>query len=74
MTETTNSSSQGTFLAWLVAIVLAVAVVVALGEGAAERETRKSCMDSVQTPDPKAGDYDRQALDFTAEIRKCLRG
>lgn len=74
MTETTRFVSKST--AWL--LLLLVAAIVVLGVGWAsnryQHEVTRSCMDRVVTPDPEAVDYDKQALEFGVEIRKCMRG
>jgi hypothetical protein len=57
-------------------IVFGVAFGILIVHGV-DRDTesyQRSCMDAVRTPDPDSEFYDQQAFEFTAEIRKCLRG
>ena len=72
MTE--NPGNDGTWVLWVIAIAIVAAVMGAIISSDYEADTTRSCMDNVATPSPEASDYDRQALDFQAEIRKCLRG
>ncbi len=72
MTE--NPEHDSTWGLWLIAIVVVVALMVDAANSQYEEHTTRSCMDNVVTPDPEASDYDQQSLDFTSEIRKCLRG
>lgn len=55
-------------------IVIAVGSLLAIGNIQQEERYTYSCMDDVHTPDPEATDYDRQALEFSTQIRKCMRG
>ena len=71
---TDESNTDGTWLLWLVAIVIVGALMASIISSEYEAHTTQSCMDSVVTPDPQSKDYDNQALEFTSEIRKCLRG
>lgn len=71
MTE--NPKNESMSWLWFVAIV-ALAVIFLLSVGIRGEEAQRSCMDSVVTPDPQAIDYDNQSLEFSSEIRKCLRG
>lgn len=73
MTETTTVS-KGT--AWL--LLLLVATVVVLGAWVAsnryEHEVTRGCMENLVEPDPKAPDYNQQALYFASDVRECMRG
>lgn len=55
-------------------VVIVVSGLLAIGDIQQEERYRQSCMDNVHTPDPQASDYDQQAIDFSVEIRKCMRG
>jgi hypothetical protein len=62
---------------WLCIIAIAVVVIYGLktiGNIQREETQMNSCMDSVVIPDPESIDYDNQALEFTSQIRKCMRG
>lgn len=72
MTE--RSDTEGTWLLWVIAIAVVASMLGAALHSQYDDQVQRSCMDSVVTPDPEAIDYDQQALDFQAEIRKCLRG
>jgi len=73
-------TDERTFVSNSTAVVILIAVVTLIGlltygaQHLAEQEQQRSCMDAVVTPDPESIDYDNQALEFTSEIRKCLRG
>jgi hypothetical protein len=66
---------------WVAVSVCAVAMVAvvlyafnAIGNIQEDNRYTQSCMSNVHEPDPEATDYDRQALEFSTEIRKCMRG
>ena len=46
----------------------------AIGNIQQDNRYTQSCMANVHTPDPEASDYDDQAMEFSTEIRKCMRG
>lgn len=71
MTESSNT--DGTWLLWIIAILIVSAVMAAILNSEYEAQVTHSCMDAVQTPNPEATDYDRQSLEFSSDIRKCLR-
>jgi hypothetical protein len=66
-----------TTLLWLCVVGLVMTIglnLMTIGNIQREETVRHSCMDAVVTPDPESTDYDNQALEFTAQIRKCMRG
>jgi hypothetical protein len=73
-------TDERTFVSNSTAVVILIAVVTLIGlltygaQHRVEQEERRSCMNSVVTPDPESTNYDDQALEFTSQIRKCLRG
>jgi hypothetical protein len=72
MTESSNS--DGTWLLWVIAIVLVAMVFGSIARNEYEDGYVRSCMESVPSPDPSSDDYDMQSLEFASEIRKCMRG
>lgn len=71
MTESSNT--DGTWLLWLIAILIVAAVMAGIIGSEHKAQVTRSCMDTVQTPNPEATDYDQQSLEFSSDIRKCLR-
>lgn len=75
MTE--NPKTEGTWILWPAAIVLVVVLIIGMltvGDVKSDERYRRTCMDSVVTPDPEAIDYDTQSLEFMSDVRKCMRG
>ena len=75
MTE--NPKTEGTSVLWVAAVGAAVLLIIVLlttGDIKSEERYRRTCMDSVVTPDPEAIDYDTQSLEFMSDVRKCMRG
>lgn len=74
MTETTRFVSKGTAT---MLFLLVAAVVVLLTWAANERyqhEEQRGCMSDVVRPEAGDPDYDRLMLEFTSDVRGCLRG
>lgn len=57
----------------LIVFGVAMAILVVHGVDRDQETYQRSCMDAVRTPDPTSEFYDQQALEFSVEIRKCLR-
>lgn len=72
------TSEKVTTALMLLCVAGVVAVVcfglATIGNIQQEEAHMNSCMDKVVIPDPEATDYDDQALEFTSQIRKCMRG
>lgn len=58
----------------LLMITVIGAIIVVVSVDSRGETYQRSCMESVHEPDPEATDYDRQALEFSTQIRKCMRG
>jgi hypothetical protein len=77
MTEIKSLRGKDTRLIVGIALVVfsvALGIVLVHGLDRDAQSYQRSCMDAVRTPDPDSEFYDQQALEFTSEIRKCLRG
>jgi hypothetical protein len=73
-------TGEHTFVSNSTAVVILIAVVALIGlltygaQDRAEKEERRGCMEALATPDPESIDYDNQALEFTSQVRNCMRG
>lgn len=74
MTETTGSTPNGTGLLWVVAIAVIFALLMMRGLDVKQEEVRESCMNGVVAPKASDPEYDDKMLEFTSDVRACLRG
>jgi hypothetical protein len=76
MTEIKKLRSKGMRIvigAALIVFSVALGILLVHGLDRDQESYQRSCMDAVRTPDPDSEFYDQQALEFTSDIRKCLR-
>jgi hypothetical protein len=74
MTDERTFVSNSTAVVILIAVVTLIGLLMYGAQNRAEQEEQRSCMDGVVAPETRDPQYDDKMLEFTAQIRKCLRG
>lgn len=74
MTETTRFVSKGTALLLLLLVSAIVVLGVWVASNQYQSEVTRGCMERLTEPDPKDPNYDKEALYFASDVRKCMRG
>jgi hypothetical protein len=74
MTETTRFVSKPTAVCILASVIAALFLMMFWAHERYGVEQKRSCMDGVVRPFEWDPEYDEKMLEFTSDVRGCMRG